>query len=157
MFPGARVSVDLTGQIEDTADRVRVVRIILDATDTAAQTLWENTLSTVSYDYSALKSLLSANGVAYSEDDEIVDMPLVRNTVSGTFTVTEDPVLVSGNVWYQLDTLEYSTVSDDGTVQGQNNILSFEDTISYGDSIFQIQEVDHNLKRIRIRRISGVS
>ena len=39
-----------------------------------------------------------------------------QNTVSGTFTVTEDPVLVSGNVWYQLDTLEYSTVSDDGTV-----------------------------------------
>ena len=157
MFPGARVSVDLTGQIEDTADRVRVVRIILDATDTAAQTLWENTLSTVSYDYSALKSLLSANGVAYSEDDEIVDLPLVRNTVSGTFTVIEDPILVSGNVWYQLDTLEYSTVGDDGTNQGQNNILSFEDTISYGDSIFQIQEVDQNLKRIRIRRISGVS
>jgi hypothetical protein len=33
MFPGVQVSIDLTGQIEDSADRVKVVRIILNSND----------------------------------------------------------------------------------------------------------------------------
>jgi len=36
MFPGLTVSLDLTSQIEDSADRVKLTRIILDADDQAA-------------------------------------------------------------------------------------------------------------------------
>jgi hypothetical protein len=59
MFPGAQVSIDLTGQIEDSADRVKVVRIILNSNDSDSQALWLNDLSQNSYDYVSLKTLLS--------------------------------------------------------------------------------------------------
>lgn len=86
MFPGARVSIDLTGQIEDTADRVRVTRIILDSKDDdAARALWESDLSQNQYDYVTLKNVLSQNGVPYFEDQETVELPLVSNQVAGTF------------------------------------------------------------------------
>jgi len=37
MFPGLTVSLDLTNQIEDSADRVKLARIILDSRDEATQ------------------------------------------------------------------------------------------------------------------------
>ena len=114
MFPGARVSIDLTGQIEDTADRVRVTRIILDNNNNGAQTLWESDLSQNQYDYVTLKNVLSQNGVPYYEDEETVELPLVSNQVAGTFQVTEDPVVKNGSVWYTLDNITYSTISNDG-------------------------------------------
>ena len=85
MFPGARVSINLTGQIEDTADRVRVTRIILDNNNNGAQTLWESDLSQNQYDYVTLKNVLSQNGVPYYEDEETVELPLVSNQVVGSF------------------------------------------------------------------------
>jgi len=36
-------------------------------------------------DYLSLKSLLANNNISYSEDEEIVQLPLVRNTKSGIF------------------------------------------------------------------------
>ena len=114
MFPGARVSVDLTGQIEDTADRVRVTRIILSADNNDARTIWENDLSQNNYDYVALKNVLAQNGVPYYEDEETVEMPLVSNQVTGTFQVIRDPEIRQGKVWYYIDNITYSTISSDG-------------------------------------------
>lgn len=127
MFPGATVNINLTGQIEDTADRVRVSRIILNSENDDARTLWNDDLSINNYDYVSLKAVLDANGVAYYEDEETIDMPLVSNRVSGTFQVTEDPALIDDNIWYTLDNITYSTISENGVDQGQNNILSIGD------------------------------
>lgn len=156
MFPGARVSIDLTGQIEDTADRVRVTRIILDNNNNGAQTLWDSDLSQNQYDYVTLKNVLSQNGVPYYEDEETVELPLVSNQVAGSFQVTEDPVVKNGSVWYTLDNITYSTISSDGVDQGQNNILSVGDRLSYQESIFEILEIDQNSYSVRLRRTSGV-
>ena len=142
MFPGARVSIDLTGQIEDTADRVQVTRIILSAENNDARTLWESDLSQNNYDYVTLKNVLSQNGVPYYEDEETVNMPLVSNQLSGDFQVVRDPEIRNGKVWYYLDNITYSTISSDGLNQGQNNLLSIGDTVSYQESIFEIQEID---------------
>ena len=81
MFPGAQVNIDLTGQIEDTADRVRVVRVILNADDNNSTLvgLWEDDLSVNNYDYVALKALLDARGIPYYEDEQTIDLPLVSN------------------------------------------------------------------------------
>lgn len=114
MFPGARVSIDLTNQVEDTADRVRVTRIILSAEDADAVTLWQNELSENSYDYVTLKNVLSQNSVPYYEDEETVEFPLVSNQASGIFQVNKDPEIRNGNVWYYLDSITYSTISTDG-------------------------------------------
>lgn len=156
MFPGAQVSIDLTGQIEDSADRVRVTRIILNSNDSNAYALWQDDLSQNNYDYTTLKTRLTEEGVAYYEDEETVSMPLVQNLRRGVFTVTEDPVIVSGNVWYPLDTISYSTVSQAGDDQGQNNILSQGDMVSYSESVFEIREIDQNRMRVRLKRVSGV-
>ena len=156
MFPGARVSIDLTGQIEDTADRVQVTRIILSAENNDARTLWESDLSQNNYDYVTLKNVLSQNGVPYYEDEETVNMPLVSNQLSGDFQVVRDPEIRNGKVWYYLDNITYSTISSDGLNQGQNNLLSIGDTVSYQESIFEIQEIDQTNKCVRMRRTSGV-
>lgn len=156
MFPGARVSVDLTGQIEDSADRVRVSRIILDADSEDARTLWQDDLSVNNYDYVTLKTLLSNNGVRYYEDEETVELPLVSNTAQGLFQITTDPEIKDGKTWYRLDVFSYATVAPDGTVQGDNNTLGVDDKLSYRESIYQVVEVDQNNLKVRLKRISGV-
>ena len=155
MFPGAQVEIDLTGQIEDTSDRVKVVRVILNAQDDDATTFWNTTLASNSYSYPDLRQELTNNGIAYSIDEEIVQMPLVSNQVNGTFQITDDPILINGNVWYPIDTISYSTIDNDGVNVGQNNILSIGDRLSYSDSIFEIVEIDQNNNRIRIKKVSG--
>lgn len=157
MFPGITVDIDLTGNIEDSADRVKVVRVILDARNDRARTIWENNLSTNNYDYVSLKALLATNNVQYSEDEETIYLPLISNTKSGTFQIMQDPDIIRGNIWYTLDNITYSTISKDGIDQGRNNILSVGDQLSYSDSIFEIIAIDQNSNKIRIKRIVGAA
>jgi hypothetical protein len=108
------------------------------------------------YDYISLKALLTTNGITYSEDEEIVNLPLVSNTKSGIFQVSQDPDIdARGNVWYTLDNLMYSTISEDGIDQGRNNILSVGDQLSFSDTIFEIIEINQNQNKIRVKRITG--
>ena len=103
---------------------MRVTRIILNANDSNAYALWESDLSQNVYDYTTLKTRLTQEGVAYYEDEETIDMPLVQNLKQGSFQVSDDPILLNGNVWYPLDNITYSTISTDGDDQGQNNTIS---------------------------------
>lgn len=157
MFPGVTVDIDLTGKIEDSADRVKVVRVILDAKNDRAQTIWQNNLSSNNYDYVSLKALLTINNVPYSEDEETIYLPLVSNEHSGTFQVMQDPDILRGNVWYTLDNITYSTISKNGVDMGRNNILSVGDRLFYSDSIFEIVAIDQNTNRIRLKRIVGAA
>ena len=157
MFPGVTVDINLTGSIEDSADRVKVVRVILDSRNDRARTIWENNLSSNNYDYVSLKALLSTNNVPYSEDEEVIYLPLVSNTKAGNFQVMQDPDVLRGNIWYTLDNITYSTISKDGIDQGRNNILSIGDQLSYNDSIFEIIAIDQNTNKIRLKRIVGAA
>ena len=157
MFPGATVQIDLTGKIEDSADRVRVSRIILDSRETAAQELWNNNLSVNAYDYVSLKALLTYNNVRYSEDTETIELPLVSNTAAGEFQIVKDPEIINGNTWYKVDTINYSTISSDGEGEFKNNILSVGDILAYENSLFAIQEIDQNTNKIRIKIINGTA
>lgn len=157
MFPGATVQIDLTGKIEDSADRVRVSRIILDSRETAAQELWNTNLSVNAYDYISLKALLTYNNVRYSEDIETIELPLVSNTAAGEFQVVKDPEIINGNTWYKVDTINYSTISSDGEGEFKNNILSVGDVLAYENTLYTIQEIDQNTNKIRIKVISGTA
>ena len=157
MFPGATVEIDLTDKIDDTADRVRISRIILNSNDTAAETIWMNDLSNNMYDYASLKTLLTQNNVAYYEDEQTVELPLVKNRVSGTFQVSEDPKIIDGNLWYVLDNLDYSTIDDNGVEQGKNNILSKGDKLNYADSLFEVIEINQNNNLVRLKKTHGVA
>ena len=157
MFPGATVQIDLTGKIEDSADRVRVSRVILDSRETAAQELWNTNLSVNAYDYVSLKALLTYNNVRYSEDIETIELPLVSNTAAGEFQVVKDPEIINGNTWYKVDTINYSTISSDGEGEFKNNILSVGDVLAYENTLYTIQEIDQNTNKIRIKVISGTA
>ena len=63
MFPGMTVSLNLTNQIEDSADRVKLSRIILNSKDEKTQQFWVNLLSNNTYDYVSLKSILTYNDI----------------------------------------------------------------------------------------------
>ena len=157
MFPGATVDIDLTGQIEDDADRVKVKRIILNSNDEATKNIWNNTLSYNNYDYMSLLTILMTNNISYSEDEEIIELPLVYNTKAGIFQIIEDPYSINGNIWYTFDTISYSTLNSDGINQGQNNILSIGDQLAYNDTIFEVTEIEQNSNRVRLQRVVGAA
>lgn len=155
MFPTLYVTLNLTGQIDEYSDRVKISRIIIDKKNANAQQLWENNLQQNDYQYAALKSLLTYNNIPYAEDIQEIKLPLISNTVSGTFTITEDPEVINGYTWYKLDTISYSTINEDGIDVGQNNILSIGDRLSYADTLFNITDIDTTNQKIRIMPISG--
>ena len=64
---------------------LKLSRIILNSKDEKTQQFWGNLLSNNTYDYVSLKSILSYNNIKYSEDIEEIQLPLVSNTITGTF------------------------------------------------------------------------
>jgi hypothetical protein len=155
MFPGLTVSLDLTSQIEDSADRVKLSRIILDANDEKTQQFWNNNLANNQYTYVSLKAVLAYNGIPYSEDIEEIQLPLVSNTIAGSFQIMYDPEIINGNTWYTFDTLTYTTIDENGENIGKNNILSVGDRLAYNDTLYSIIEVDQNNNKVRLKILSG--
>lgn len=155
MFPGLTVSIDLTSQIDESSDRVKITRIILDSNNFTAQQYWNNEISTNSYDYVSLKALLAYNSIPYREDTEIIDLPLVSNSLNGSFQITTDPEIIDGVTWYTLDTLMYHSIDENGTDLGKNNILSLGDRLAYNNSLFQIIAIDQNTNKVRLKILNG--
>lgn len=155
MFPGLTVSIDLTGQIEDSADRVKISRIILDARNTNTQSFWSNTLQSNSYEYNALKSLLAYNNITYSEDIQTINLPLTTNSITGSFQVIEDPEIINGNTWYTLNTIKYASIDENGKSVNNNYVLSVGDQLSYNNTLYSIIEVDQNQNKVRLKIING--
>lgn len=155
MFPGLTVSIDLTGQIEDSADRVKISRIILDAKNSTVQSFWTNTLQSNIYEYNALKSLLAYNNITYSEDIETIELPLTTNSITGSFQVIEDPEIINGNTWYTFNTISYASIDENGKSTNNNYILSVGDQLSYNNTLFSILEVDQNQNKVRLKIING--
>ena len=156
MFPGATVKIDLTGKIDDSSDRVKVSRIILDSRNNEAETLWTNDLQSNKRDYVSLKSYLAYNNVQYYEDIETIELPLISNTAIGEFRIIADPQIINNNTWYTLDTITYQTIDVNGTVLGNNNILSVGDTLCYQSTIYQITEINQVKNQIRLTTVNGV-
>ncbi|WQJ53912.1 MAG: hypothetical protein [Wendovervirus sonii] len=154
MFPGLTVSIDLTSKIEDSADRVKLSRIILNSTDSNTQNFWNNTLANNNYDYISLKSLLTYNSIMYSEDIETVELPLISNQVTGAFQIMEDPEIIDGNVWYRFDTLSYSTIDENGTTVS-NNTLSKGDQLVYSNTLFTVVDVNQNTNQVHLKILNG--
>lgn len=155
MFPGLTVSLNLTGQIEDSADRVKVARIILDANNTNVQSFWTNTLQSNNYEYTALKSLLSYNNISYSEDIQTIELPLTTNSISGSFQVIEDPEIINGNTWYTFNTILYASIDENGKSVNNNNTLSIGDQLSYNNTLYSVVEIDQNQNKVRLKIING--
>lgn len=155
MFPGAAVTIDLTGQVPEKAKEVQVLRVIVDSTLARNQNFWMNTLSTNSYSYIQLIQLFEENNIAYSEDLQTVAFPHINNNYYGEFVINADPEIINDNFYYTLDTIKYNTVSAAGIELGNNNILSKGDELYSTGTLFEIVEIDQNTNKVRLRTKTG--
>ena len=157
MFPGATVTIDLTGKIPDDADRVKVSRIILDSRNQETVNFWKSNLQNNTYDYVGLKSILSYNNIPYSEDEETIELPFVHNTKIGSFQIISDPETHTGQdgIFYKLDTLSYKNIDITTDTQSNNGILNIGDQLLYNDTIFSVTNVNQNTNEIQIKVIQG--
>jgi hypothetical protein len=142
MFPGAVITLDLTGQVPDNATQIQVLRVIVDSSNAIYQNYWNNNLSSNVYTYIQLIQYFEENNIVYSEDLETVSFPMVNNNYYGSFSIIADPEVIDGNFWYTLDTIKYNTVSAAGIDYGNNNLLSIDDELLYSGALYEILEID---------------
>lgn len=157
MFPKIVVSLDLKGSIDDNSDRVYVNRIILDSTNQDAATLFNNDLqNNPTISYPALIALLNSEGISYSEDTDIVNLPLSYEKYYGEFTIEKIVLENSGiknttdKLWYYLDTINYKQVDENGITISSAYQLSKGDRIRFNDSLFVISDMVTSEKKITI-------
>lgn len=156
MFPGITVSVDLVGQVDPTADRVRVKRVLIDANNVSAQRVWTNMIVGTKPSYMDLVSLLSSQGIEYAEDEETLEFPLTLRNYQGVFEVIKTEV-INGELWYYLDTLSYNEVTEAGVNTGSTQTLDIGSLVSYNDMLLEIQSINFSDMRVAFKPTVGVA
>lgn len=157
MFPGAVVDIDLTGKVSQKTTDVEVCRIILDSRNADAQSIWTNELSGGSLSYSELIARLNNSDVRYYEDRDTVRLPWYHNKYSGSFIISEDPVKKDGKLWYHLEKITYSAISEDGFVVGDNKTLTPGVELLYNGAVFKVEAVDATNKMIQVKPVVGAA
>lgn len=153
MYPQLTVSFDLKNKIDDRSDRVKVKRVIFD-NSSEEETQWFRTnIMRTERSYYDTIIFLTENNKRYWEDDEIQDLPLLSEPFSGYFVIM-NKVTLSGKEWYYLDTLNYGITSDEPVVKDRQ--LAVDSYLRYGNSIWKIQEINVNEKRVHLIPYVGV-
>jgi len=147
MFPQLTVSFDLTDKIDDTANKVVIRRVVVDnPTDTDTQWFLDNIVGTDRNYYDTV-TFLSQQGRRYWEDDETIDLPLATPPYSGYFVILNKQT-ISGEEWYYLDTMYYGKTSDSPVIK--NHQLSVGDFLRYNNSVWKIDDIQINEKRVHL-------
>lgn len=161
IFPRLQVKFDLTNKIESSSDRVRISRIILDLKSSDARNFYNNEIlknSIESVGYERLKTLLSENNIKYFEDEQDVQLPLVQERYTGSFSIV-DVRQINGQTWYYLSTLNYSTTTDkehyDNLVLQASKDDSKPTLIKYRETLYRVDEVFVPDMRIRVTPYIG--
>lgn len=154
MYPSAQITVDLRDKIDNTANRVLVDRIILKASDYEAT--YNSYLSNNRLDFQSLVAYLNNNKIIYTEDEEIVDLPITTAKFEGTFTVTGISY-VNSVLYLTLDTLEYNVLSQTAGSVSSVSMLSVGDIISSGSFLYSVTEVNKDEKKIHVEDTLGYS
>lgn len=157
MFPGAVVDIDLSGKVTQKITNVEVCRVILDSRNADAQSIWTNELSAGGMTYSELIARLNNSNVRYYEDRDTVRLPWTHNGFAGDFIITDDPVKKDGILWYHLDKITYSAISDDGFVIGDNKVLTPGTELLYNGAVFSVTHVDATNKMVSVKPIVGAA
>lgn len=153
MFPQLIVTFDLKNKIDDRSDRVVVKRIIFDNfNDEETQWFLDNIIGTAKTYYETI-TFLSEQGKRFWEDEEIQYLPLAAEPYTGYFVIT-DKRTVNRKEWYFLDTMNYGVTSDSPVIK--NHQLSIGDQLRYGNSIWKIDDIQINEKRIHIIPMVGM-
>ena len=150
MFPRCIVKVDLTGKIEDDADRIYSNRVILAYNNVEIRTFFNENIRGKEISYPALIELLEKNSIPFSEDEQEVKLPLTYEKYVGDFEITKIALDDDNRLWYYLDTLNYRHVDKNGQTVSSSYELSKGDYIRYNDTLFKIKEIEKNTKKILI-------
>lgn len=150
MYPSSYVTVDLLGKIDNDSDRVVVNRVILDHTDTNSLNLYNNTIFGSNISYENLIVLLTNNGIPYTQDEDILDLPLSRVSYIGKFNIL-DTTFINGHRWYTLDSLEYQSVQEENNHFENNTIkLKEGDQLTLKENLYTISELNDSTNQVRL-------
>jgi len=153
MFPQVFVRFDLKGKIDDRSDRVIVKRVIFDNFDDVETQWFKNTFIGKTYLYADVLTLLNNNDKNYWEDEETLELPLRTRPYTGNFLITNKQT-INNEEWFYLNTISYGLVSDTSTVK--NIELRIGDELRYSNSLFQIDQIEVQDKRVHLTALVGL-
>lgn len=152
-YPRCVVNLDLKGQIDDTSDRAYVNRIIIDINQDGLSTEQIGEIKNLKLDYGEMIEYLDQRGISYTEDRDEAKLPLTYEKYRGYFQIintslVKNPTSNLNELWYYLSDVNYSTVSEDGVVLSSENILTKNDLLRFGDSVYKITNIDLSENRV---------
>jgi hypothetical protein len=166
LSPLLYVSIDVTGQIPDSSDRISVKRIIANTITDEQKTYFDRNLSGKNdITESQFINGLTQGGITYFTDEEIIPLPLRQIRYVGYFSVLQifDSVVSTTDANnqtvqetrrnYRLNTVNYTDTTSgitDGKTLAVNDYLLTE-----GGSSYQIVSVDINQTTVQLKRVSG--
>lgn len=153
MSPQLIVSFDLKNKIDDRSDRVVVKRVIFDNFDDEETQWFLDNVANTERTYFETITFLNEQSKKYWQDEETQDLPLSTEPYTGYFLIT-DKRTIDTKEWFYLDTLNYGITSDEPIVK--NHQLSIGDYLRYGNSIWKIDDIQINEKRIHLVAYVGM-
>jgi hypothetical protein len=153
MYPQLIVSFNLKNKIDDHSDRVKVKRVIFNNYSEEETEWFKNNMIGVERSYYDTITFLNENDKMFWEDDEIQNLPLLTEPYSGYFVIM-NKTIISGKEWYYLDTLNYGVTSDDPIVKDHQ--LAVDTYLRYGNSVWKIDEINVNEKRVHLIPYIGI-
>jgi hypothetical protein len=166
LSPLLYISIDVTGQIPDESDRIKIKRIIANTVTDAQKTYFDQNLKGRN-DVTEVGFInaLTAGGIGYFTDEDIIPLPLRSIRYSGNFSVLGvfDSVVSTTDANnqtvqqtvrnYKLNSLNYTDTSSNilngKTLAVNDNLLTLD------GSMYQIVSVNINETTVQLRRVSG--
>lgn len=159
-YPRCIVKLDLTGKIDDSSDRVYVNRVIIDSSKPEYVDFYNRSILNQNLNYTSLIALLESNNIAYREDKDEVKLPLTYERHYGNFAVQGTSLIRDSKnnvnrLWYNLDSLSYSYVNEDGVETSTGNLLTVGDQVRFNNSLYTIAEVNQAQNQVRLEYSIG--
>ena len=159
-YPRCIVKLDLAGQIEEDSDRVYVNRIVIDVNQSRLTDEIRQDIISTTLDYGGMIDYLEENYIEYKEDKDEVKLPLTYEKYLGAFQITGTSIIKNSATglnenWYYLSTLNYYTVDENGKVIDSGNVLTIDDQLRFGNSLFKIKSINQTDKRVLLEYSVG--
>lgn len=161
------VKADVTGLINNEVDKFEVKRVIMTSNTQNAINFFDATYKgTTDIDYTTLMTDLTARGISFFEDTNIIDLPPAVNVAKGTFDVIKiyetqrDEVIATETLSrsirkYKLNSVRYNQTVGSSIVE---KTLEAGDKLMTSDgSEYMIDSVDKSTKTIILTRVFGES
>ena len=164
-YPRCVVKLNLKGKIDDSADRVYVNRVILDANALVGTTYetvtdyYNANILNQNLGYTSLIALLNQDAVPYREDRDEISLPLTYEKYKGEFGVTEIRLVKDekgfSRTWYYLDNITYSLVDENGIEQSNGYIIAVGDYLRFNNSLYKVTKIVQDQKRVQLEYAVG--